>query len=429
MNMFLNFFQEISAAVIEAFCCKMFFQIFLLSKVNKKWEDKLLIVMLAFVEYSTTLILQEQLLVKIIIVFLLTTFIVHYYFYSSIYIKVLLSALFQSMLIGIDYLFAILIGKFFLWDIPDNLLFTLTCKVILLSIIVLTKKVWNKEKFLNVLSKEECIRLLYFPSMTLIILISMIYNFRAIDNRNIMNTVIITAITLIGMNILVIHIIKDFLEREIKIKENHIFEERIKSQNDIYKVMLTNFENQKKQTHEYKNHMECIEGMLKGENIKAAMEYITNITGKLENLDIIDTNNITVNTILNTKYHEANSKKIAFILKANDLSRLILKNEDMVIILSNLLNNAIEACDKCMHEKVIWTKIIDDSKMTIISVKNSISKKAVVLNGEFISNKKDIMNHGIGINNIKETVKKYGGSCLIKQNDKYFYFTIMIIHS
>ncbi len=45
---------------------------------------------------------------------------------------------------------------------------------------------------------------------------------------------------------------------------------------------------------------------------------------------------------LNTKYQEAISKNIVFVFKVNDLSKIVIDDEDLVVILANLLNNAIE---------------------------------------------------------------------------------------
>ena len=76
-------------------------------------------------------------------------------------------------------------------------------------------------------------------------------------------------------------------------------------------------------------------------------------------IDKIDTNHVIVNSILNTKYREAREKKIVFVVKVNDLSTLKIKDEDIVLILSNLLNNAIEACEKS-ERPVIKVKIMKE---------------------------------------------------------------------
>lgn len=59
-----------------------------------------------------------------------------------------------------------------------------------------------------------------------------------------------------------------------------------------------------------------------------------------------------INAILNTKYQEAISKNIVFVFKVNDLSKIVIKDEDLVVILANLLNNAIEACENVRKRKL-----------------------------------------------------------------------------
>ena len=68
------------------------------------------------------------------------------------------------------------------------------------------------------------------------------------------------------------------------------------------------------------------------------------ISGNLSTeLDYIKTNNVIIDAILNSKYKETLDKGIVFIFQINDLSGIKMRDEDIVVILSNLLNNAIEA--------------------------------------------------------------------------------------
>ena len=170
-----------------------------------------------------------------------------------------------------------------------------------------------------------------------------------------------------------------------------------------YKVISANYYKERKKTHEYKNHMSCIAGMLKEGEIEEAEEYVSGITGELKkDPNLIDTNNLAVNIVLNTKYQEATSKNIMVILQVNDLSNIKIKNDDIVVILANMLNNAIEACDNLKSNRKIWIKIIDEAKMTIISVKNT--KEQRIFDKMLRTTKPNKEEHGFGIKNIQEIV-------------------------
>ncbi len=88
-------------------------------------------------------------------------------------------------------------------------------------------------------------------------------------------------------------------------------------------------------------------------------------------MDCIKTNHVIIDAILNSKYREMLDKNIVFIFKINDLSGINVSDEDIVVILSNLLNNAIEACEKCPDKRVIKMKLVREKDNFIISVKNT----------------------------------------------------------
>ena len=98
----------------------------------------------------------------------------------------------------------------------------------------------------------------------------------------------------------------------------------------------------------------------------------------------------------------------------------------IVVILSNLLNNAIEACEKCQDKKIIMMKFIKEDSI-IISVKNTCRNEAERGHNKMGTSKtENVEEHGYGITNIKEAVKRYGGVYAIQESEKEFYFSIII---
>lgn len=129
---------------------------------------------------------------------------------------------------------------------------------------------------------------------------------------------------------------------------------------------------------------------------------------------------------MNTKYREAADKGILFVWKVNDLSKIWLHEEDVVLILSNLLSNAMEACERA-EEKVIKLKFVLEEEQVIISVKNSMAAVPVVENGRFLTTKtEDNLEHGMGIRNVVETVENYRGRYTIHFDEREFLFSILL---
>lgn len=233
---------------------------------------------------------------------------------------------------------------------------------------------------------------------------------------------------MVGMNIVVFYLINDIVEREMKMHENKVFQIQAKNQLEMYRSISENFDNQKRKTHEYKNQISCIESLLDKKQYSKLEEYVKKIYGSLNNEpDAINTNNVIVNAILNTKYLEAEAKGIVFVFRVNDLSELKIEDEDVVTILANLLNNAIEACETCEDKKAIKFKFVKEDDMIIIAVKNSFNYDVVYENGEIKSTKtSSVDEHGVGIKNVLKIIEKYGGAYVIEDKNKEFFFSIII---
>ena len=230
------------------------------------------------------------------------------------------------------------------------------------------------------------------------------------------------------MNIVVFYLIYDILKRENKLQEERIYRIQVKNQIGMYRSISENFDKQKKMTHEYKNQIMCIDSLIKKKKYDSLESFVNKISGQIsKELDFICTNNVIVDAVLNTKYQEIRDKGIVFVFKINDLSSLNISDEDVVVIMSNLLNNAIEACEKCRGDKIIKLKIVIEDNNAIISVKNTYENAVIYENGEIQTTKiLDTDEHGIGIKNIAETIRKYGGSYVIQNDEREFYFSIMI---
>ena len=93
---------------------------------------------------------------------------------------------------------------------------------------------------------------------------------------------------------------------------------------------------------------------------------------------------------------------------------------------ANLLNNAIEACERCEKKRIIKFKFIEEDEQVILSVKNTYNHPLKYDNNE-IKTSKSIMpeEHGIGIKNVIRIIEKYDGSYVIRNDEDEFYFSVM----
>ncbi|MCI9200954.1 MAG: GHKL domain-containing protein [Lachnospiraceae bacterium] len=240
------------------------------------------------------------------------------------------------------------------------------------------------------------------------------------------------SILLIAMAVLVIdyvvyYLIDEIIGREIKQREDEVFRERVKCETAMYHSISENLDRQRKRAHEYKNQIAVISALASGGQYEELLAYVKKADAVLqEETNAIDANHVIVNAILNTKYKEATAKGIVFVLKVNDLSNVKICEEDIVLILSNLLNNAIEACERA-KEKVIKLKFMLEEEQIIISVKNSMAAMPMVEDGRLQTTKtEEPSEHGMGIRNVIETVADCGGKYTIHFDEDGFLFSILL---
>ena len=257
-------------------------------------------------------------------------------------------------------------------------------------------------------------------------IIAMLINFDGLNNTRQINTLICLAFGMLILNIFVFYLLWDAIQREVKIRKEQLSIERAKSQTVMYRQISENFDQQKKREHEYKNEMMIISSLLNQNEMEKLHIMLNKYNDEIAHrIDAIDTNHVIINAILNTKHQEAREKGIVFVLKVNDLSGLNMEDQDIVVILSNMLNNAIEACERCTGKKVIRVKTIKENGTIIFSVINTFEKIPHYVDGKYRTTKKEPF-HGMGIENVKDIVSKYGGTCAIRYDKEQFYFVVYL---
>lgn len=143
------------------------------------------------------------------------------------------------------------------------------------------------------------------------------------------------------------------------------------------------------------------------------------IIGSLKNSDkTLYTNNSTCNTILNNKIQIARSKNIECSISALIPKYLSLDYSDICILLGNLLDNAIDACEKVyIPDKKIVLSIVYMEHILTLKIINSKELMPAIWDK---SSKPDFLNHGIGIRSAKRIVEKYNGVLEFMDNERTF---------
>lgn len=217
------------------------------------------------------------------------------------------------------------------------------------------------------------------------------------------------------------------MDKEAKMQKLRLQQERTQNQMELYRSMKERYEQLRRYEHDYRNQLRCIQGLIEDGQIREAAAYIAGLTGNLQqNAMCVNTGHGVVNVLLNQKYQEAREKGAAITMTANDLSGLTLSEEDIVTLLGNLLDNAIEACGRLEGNRVIQFKMILEEEQLVLSVRNPVSGPVKIRNNRIATSKRDKASHGIGLLNVDSVIRKNKGTSVLRCEDGWFSFSAVL---
>lgn len=200
-------------------------------------------------------------------------------------------------------------------------------------------------------------------------------------------------------------------------KEQKYYYDEIKNSNEYIHQISTI-------KHDLKNKVLCIEELIKKEEYDKAIAICNSTSESLIAAEIFRTENIYLNSILNVVHKKASECKID--LKVEIKSELLkIKGEDIITVVGNLCDNAIEyLSDK--QVKKMFVRFDKKGAYYIITVKNSIEQSVLSDNPNLITVKEDKVFHGNGIPSVKKIAEYYNGCTNFIEKDNMFISKIML---
>ncbi|WP_261291653.1 sensor histidine kinase [Paraclostridium sordellii] len=230
------------------------------------------------------------------------------------------------------------------------------------------------------------------------------------------------------INVILISIFINSIKSEKEKVKTQFLNEKLDMQYKYYLMAKESQEKMKKVYHDMNNHMENIKRLK--DNSEDVNKYINNIEDEVKNVkNIYNTGNLLLDIILYEKSKVCMESNIDFKVGIDFSKCEFIEMIDITSIFSNLIDNAIEACNN-INDKDISRYITIKSTFIkgyyVIRCENSKMNKIIVKNNKIFTTKKDKFFHGLGLENIKSSVKKYDGELKIKNDDYKFIASIYI---
>lgn len=203
-------------------------------------------------------------------------------------------------------------------------------------------------------------------------------------------------------------------------------QDKIKTDITYYEILEKQNNNLRTYAHDAKKHLSAIKNLNNNMDIDI---YISEMHESLsEYCKVSHSGNPPLDVVIDKYVTECALNNIAFEfdIKNNNLSQV--KPYDLVAILGNLLDNALEASEQS-QDKTVSIETDFRNNFSVIIVSNSCDKNPKFNNSELpVTTKSNKQLHGFGLKSVRKTIKKYNGDIAFEYDDqkKTFIVTVML---
>ena len=321
-----------------------------------------------------------------------------------------------------------------------NYVFVVVLQLILFSIMLYAVAGLLKKKTMKLHIKELCYLLL--TPITGILFVNIIFNILLIVNENLVFQLyeqfpvflgilpVVAALFYAGILITIVSYQKMIGLQEEKEKyfveqqQVHAIQERMEEVEQFYHGI-------RQMKHEMKNHMTNIKGLVRNGSYGDIAQYIDHMDESMNVFELtIKTGNTVTDVIVNDKQKAAEKHGIQFRSEFSYPKSDGYNSYDIGVIINNLLQNALEACEKMAEgKKYIYLSGRQKKKFYLINVKNSFEGEVTFdtkTNLPLSTKGKDIALHGIGLSNVKREADKYMGDVDIRARKNEFSVAVLL---
>jgi hypothetical protein len=204
----------------------------------------------------------------------------------------------------------------------------------------------------------------------------------------------------------------DEAERSAQLElEVHAMNRSLDMQRTLYNRLSQSTEEVRALRHDLRHQLQAIRGYLQKDNVTGALGYVEAISGNIPEIaDKLLCDNFAVNAVAVhylDKAMEAHIQADLRLVVPVDLGQI--PDNDMSIIVGNLFENAIEACQFVEEDKrfIRMNSKVVKKRLTLV-IDNSFDGTYTEKGGEFYSRKRP--GKGVGISSVRAVVERYGGA-------------------
>lgn len=307
----------------------------------------------------------------------------------------------------------------------STVIFSVVVKIINLALFYVSIKFFRKINKNSKAIYSVTLDIIFICFLCSSIIFASLYSIATYDPKN-MTLLLILSLVFFVISFLILSLfvkLCDYFSREQYWTVTNIKYESLKNQMNLQQEFV---ESSNKLRHDFKKLLGTIGYLNSQKEYDSLTSFIEELSDDAYSYKPVEyCKNQYIDAILNIKLNECESKDIKLCVKASPMVECNIKSDDIVLIMSNLLDNAIEAVSKTSEEhKSVTIKIYNYESSLIISTENryipNTSKASF-----FQSEKTNRNTHGYGVKIINDLVIANNGQVDMEHHDGLFKATII----
>ena len=341
------------------------------------------------------------------------------FFKGSLPKKIFCFLVTDIIMIGVEFLWMVMMSHpadYYIYQVQDNkireVIGLLGMKGLAFFFFNLLKRLSKKME--NRMQVKTLLLYCSVPLATVGIMVSLAYmNYDYAGDRFLQNILEGSSILVIIGNMALFYIFDNYVVTQDKVRKQELIIARMEMEEKRYEQIEAVNREHAGFLHDIRHHLRTIGAMAAEKRTDEILEIIPQLQVKVSDAAIERfCPNSLLNTIINEKKRECENNNLDFKLTIEpDFGIDWIDKTDVIVILNNLFENAIEAATKCENGYVkSFFFCQNDGHFSIIKIINNYCGEIVVQDGLPVSSKQDKTLHGYGVSNVMYTVKKNGGS-------------------
>ena len=263
----------------------------------------------------------------------------------------------------------------------------------------------------------------FFPLTSLFMLMALFLI--CTDQRDLTQPVAFFCIFLGIANVAIVYVVS-LIEQDTEVKQqNNILSQQMEIQTASILALDKAYRQQRQTTHDFQNHLYTISDLLAQKSYETAAKYVRELSqAQTSRILIVNTHHPIIDAILNQKYQMAVESQIEMRFCINDLSGIQLSASELVVLLSNLLDNAIEACRHIDTERLIRCTILENDG-SFLSIRNT-SLPVLITEHGIATTKASASEHGYGLPSVCRILDGLHAEYAYNYENGWFQFTAEI---